>query len=189
MSTPPTTSRAHGSWLAAAYAAIALLAERFPHAFIILETRRRPLKVGIFSEVAAAVNGAVKPHELRAAFHAYTDNSGYLRSLRTGAARIDLDGNAAGVVSAAEAARAAERLATKLLRAANRKANRKAKPATRPTPPPTPGPQRLTLADLKRAAQQRRAGAHSISRSTKIAARSATRGAAGAKGSVAKQEN
>ena len=123
MSTPPTTSRAHGSWLAAAYAAIALLAERFPHAFIILETRRRPLKVGIFSEVAAAVNGAVKPHELRAAFHAYTDNSGYLRSLRTGAARIDLDGNAAGVVSAAEAARAAERLATKLLRAANRKAN------------------------------------------------------------------
>ena len=135
MSTPPTTSRAHGSWLAVAYAAIALLAERFPHAFIILETRRRPLKVGIFSEVAAAVNGAVKPHELRAAFHAYTDNSGYLRSLRTGAARIDLDGNAAGVVSAAEAARAAERLATKLLRA---KANRKAKPATRPTPPPTP---------------------------------------------------
>ena len=149
-----TTARAPSSWQTAAYAAIALLAERFPHTFVILETRRRPLKVGIFSEVAAAVNGAIKPHELRAAFHAYADARGYLRNLRAGAARVDLDGNAAGVVSAAEAARGAERLATKLLRAANR---RKAKRATRPTPPPTPGPQRLTLADLKRAVQQRRA--------------------------------
>ena len=149
---PTTTSRAHSSWQAAAYAALALLAERFPHTFVIHEARRRPLKVGIFSEVAAAVNGAIKPHELRAAFHSYTDNRGYLRNLRAGAARIDLDGNEAGVVSAAEAACAAERLATKLLRAANRKT----KPATPPTPGPSK-PQRLTLADLRQAVQQRRA--------------------------------
>ena len=118
--TPHDVARAR-QLACSAYAAIALLAGRFPHAFMILETRRRPLKVGIFSEVAAAVNGAVEPHELRAAFHAYTDNSGYSRSVRSGAAGVDLDGNAAGVVSAPEAARAAERLAAELLRAANRK--------------------------------------------------------------------
>jgi ProP effector len=144
--------RTQDSRRAAAGAAIALLAEQFPRAFALYELRRKPLKVGIDADIARVVNGAIKPHELSAALKLYTGNRGYLRNLRAGAARIDVDGNSAGVVTAEEAAHAAERLATRILRSSSRKA---ARPPTSPTTPAKPTVPRLGLRDLKAAWQRR----------------------------------
>ena len=41
-----------------ARAAIALLAERFPKAFAVHEAKRRPLKIGIDTDIISTVNGA-----------------------------------------------------------------------------------------------------------------------------------
>jgi ProP effector len=82
----------------------------------------------------------------------YCRNAGYLRSLRVGAVRIDLDGNAAGVVTAEEAAWAAEELGTRMLRTANRRRS----PQKQPAQETTVVPRRLGLADLKRLALSRR---------------------------------
>jgi ProP effector len=125
-------------------AAIALLAETFPKCFAVFEQRRQPLKIGIHADIAAALDGAITLEELSNALRFYTGNVGYLRSLRAGAPRIDLDGQPAGVVTAEETAFAKTRL----------RAQRKnsAKPAV-----PTAAPKRLGLADLKAAALQRRA--------------------------------
>jgi ProP effector len=136
-----------------ARAAFALLGELFPKTFAVHEAKRRPLKINIHVDIIAKVNGAIEPHELVAALRAYCGNAVYLSRLRPGAVRIDLDGNAAGTVTAAEAARAAEQLATRVLKMAARK---------KPAPPaqasvPT-GPKRLTLPDLKELAVMRRQG-------------------------------
>ena len=71
-----------------------------------------PLERGIHHGILAALDGAVKPQELRRALGYYTGNQAYLRALVAGAARIGLDGNPTGEpVSAEEAAIAAARLA------------------------------------------------------------------------------
>lgn len=84
-------------------AVIELLAERFPQCFAVYELRRRPLKVGIRDDIVAAINGAIEPRWLNRALSFYTHNVGYLHSLRAGAVRIDLDGNAAGEVTEEQA--------------------------------------------------------------------------------------
>jgi ProP effector len=137
---------------AEAHAAITLLVELFPRTFFVHEAKRRPLKIGIAADLIARINGAIRPHELTGALAAYTRNAGYLRSMRTGAARVGLDGTPAGAVTAEEAARAAEQLGTKLLRNAARK---KAKPVPAPVPTAA-GPRRVTLTDLKQLAVLRR---------------------------------
>ena len=90
-------------------ALITLLAERFPACFAIFERRRRPLKVGINQDIIAAVGLA--PDELGRALRRYTQADGYLAKLRAGAARIALDGQAAGAVTEDEAKAAAALLA------------------------------------------------------------------------------
>jgi ProP effector len=152
----PSTPKAprEDSWRTVASAAIALLAEQFPRAFFVYEARRQPLKVGIFDDLFAKVHGAVKPHELSAALRLYTQSRGYLRNLRAGATRIGLNGEAAGAVSAEEAARAAETLATRLLRAARRQtAATASKPKTGTTA--APGTPRAGLRGLKEAWRRR----------------------------------
>lgn len=83
-------------------AVILLLAERWPCTFSIQEKRRRPLKVGIFSEIFIALDGAVTMAELSTALSCYVANPVYLSRLRVGATRVDLDGAAAGQVTEAE---------------------------------------------------------------------------------------
>jgi ProP effector len=95
----------------AAKALIALLAERWPDCFAVYQTRRRPLKVGIHRDVLAALGDMVTARELSVALGIYTGNVVYLCHCREHAVRIDLDGNAVGVVTAEEAAHAAARLA------------------------------------------------------------------------------
>jgi ProP effector len=94
----------------AAYAIIELLASTWPRCFSVKLADRRPLKVGIRKDIAASAEGAITPDELGAALRIYTSHKRYLRTLREGAHRIDLDGNPVGVVTANEAAAARGRV-------------------------------------------------------------------------------
>lgn len=144
-----------------AVAAIALLAKTWPACFVVYERRRRPLKLGIHHDILAALDGAITPQELSRALRRYAGNGGYLRSMVAGAARIGLDGSPAGpAVSAEEAASAAMRLASYVAK------KRRPPPATASAPAPAsvPAPQapisaprRIGLADLRQAAQLRKA--------------------------------
>lgn len=129
----------------AALAVIDLLVHRFPKAFAWHELRRRPLKVGIHDDILAAFNGTVTPAELSKALRVYVTNKIYRSRLKAGATRIDLDGNPAGVVTAEQARAFVD----------------KPKPARSPAPPSSPAPPAPTkrdgLADLRAAAQRRKA--------------------------------
>jgi ProP effector len=84
-------------------AVIQLLQERWPACFAVLETRRRPLKIGIHNEILEALDGAITQAELRRALGCYTANSVYLQHMTAGATRVDLDGRQAGRVTREEA--------------------------------------------------------------------------------------
>jgi ProP effector len=79
------------------------LAEQFPRCFSVYDQRRRPLKIGIRSDILAAAP-AFDPVALAAGLKRYTGSLGYLAGMRAGAWRVDLAGNTAGVVTAEEAA-------------------------------------------------------------------------------------
>jgi ProP effector len=72
-------------------AIIELLCERFPQTFNRGEPR--PLKVGIYDDALAALDGAAAPRDLKSALRAYTSNACYLRALSPEACRVGLDGN------------------------------------------------------------------------------------------------
>jgi sRNA-binding protein len=129
--------------LSDATAVIALLAERWPITFSVYE----------------ALNGAVAPQELGQALRRYVGNAVYLRRMVAGAARIGLDGSPVGAVTAEEQAAAAARLeGYKRRKVARAAAEVVAKPpASVPVPPPPPAERRISLADLRLAAQRRAA--------------------------------
>jgi len=95
---------------AAVLATVTLLAERFPAAFFTFEGQRRPLKIGIAADICEAMPEINKEH-LQWALARYCMSPGYLRSLTGGAARFDLAGDAAGIVTAEAAAKAIGMLA------------------------------------------------------------------------------
>jgi sRNA-binding protein len=82
---------------------IALLADRWPQCFMLVEDRRLPLKVGIFHDLKAALGGKVSPDHLSRALGTYCSAPDYQRRLKDGAARIALDGQRAGTVTPSEA--------------------------------------------------------------------------------------
>ena len=88
-------------------AVIHLLAEMWPKAFAVHEARRKPLKVGIHTEIMEALAEAITAAELSKALGCYTHNVGYLRSMKAGAERIGLDGKPAGAVDREQAWHAA----------------------------------------------------------------------------------
>jgi ProP effector len=132
-------------------AALAILIDRFPQAFPAGPQRQKPLKIGIADDLAARLDGVLSRRQLGFALAAHCDSVSYLMNCTLGAERVDLDGNAAGTVTAAEAAYAARRLAEPEAR--------KATTAATPQPPPPAQqvPPKLSLADLKRAAALRKA--------------------------------
>jgi sRNA-binding protein len=157
---------------------IALLAIFFPAVFSSEPWQpHRPLKVGIGDDlVARSVLGA---REINAALKGYVNRLMYQKCLAAGGTRIDLDGNGAGEVSSehrchaerliarVKARQLAETPAAKAEADSERAVSRAAMPplVTKPkaiampppvqmTPPVSSG--RLGLADLKRAAQERR---------------------------------
>ena len=87
-------------------ATITMLAIRWPLAFWVLETRRRPLKVGIHLDVMAA--GGFEEAAPRDALRAYTINAAYRRNLIAKAERVALDSSVAGWVTPEQAAIARE---------------------------------------------------------------------------------
>ena len=119
-----------------------LLCERFPRTFARDPAERPPLKRGIDRDLVARLDGLSSRTAVKRILGGYTACPEYRAKLIEGAARIDLDGNPAGAVTASEAAYA---LAPKPAK-------------TRPTPstPPAPKPKRLSLDDLRRAARQRK---------------------------------
>jgi ProP effector len=85
------------------HAALTHLAEAFPQTFVLERSRpHRPLKIGIAADLQARCP-ALEWRVLKVALAAYTGRVMYLRGLVAGAARIDLDGNPAGEVSAKDA--------------------------------------------------------------------------------------
>jgi len=69
-------------------AVILLLQERWPNCFSIHERGRRPLKVGIFTDVIAQLEGAVTHAELAKAIGCYVGNREYLKKIKTDATRV-----------------------------------------------------------------------------------------------------
>jgi sRNA-binding protein len=158
---------------------IAALAAMFPAAFSAETWREhRPLKVGIGNDLVA--RGVLGKREVNAALKRYVDRLMYQKCLAAGCARVDLEGNVAGEVSNEHRSRA-ERLVARIearqlaettaakAAAESEKAvghaamsssafNGKAVFMPLPTQATQPsGSGRLGLADLKRAAQERRA--------------------------------
>ena len=91
-------------------AVIRLLCDRFPQAFTGRGQPRRPLKVGIHADLVTALDGAVRPRDLRNALRAYTSTASYLGVLSAGAARVSLDGSPAGTVTSEDETAANARL-------------------------------------------------------------------------------
>src|SRR5262245_13476775 len=89
-----------------AHTTIALLAEAWPNCFAVQFRGRKPLKIGIGKDIAAATAEAITPNELEAALGLYTKQLGYLKALKEGAVRVDLNGAPAGTVTAGQAAMA-----------------------------------------------------------------------------------
>jgi sRNA-binding protein len=157
---------------------IAALAALFPAAFSAEPWQaHRPLKVGIGDELVA--RGVLGAPEVNAALKQYVDRLMYQKCLAAGGARFDLEGNLAGEVSSEQRCRArrlvARIKARQLTQATAAKAESESQAAVRKAATPTsmpnrkvtvllppaqttrPGSGRLGLADLKRAALERRA--------------------------------
>jgi ProP effector len=163
-------------------AAIVELAAAFPAAFTLDPALVRPMKLGIKDDLTQSV---ISHRRIKAALRSYCNSVPYLRASTEGAARIDLTGAPAGVVTATEAQHATERLAALTEASAKRTSvagaskgaqkpksvgARKTSPGAATAPkvrdinkptlaaePATSGPKRLSLADLKRAAAARKA--------------------------------
>jgi ProP effector len=85
-----------------------ILYERFPKCFS--SKQKRPLKIGIDQSVSEAAPD-LPPRKVKQAIAHYANTPSYLKTLIEGATRIDLAGNAAGVVTADAERHAQERLA------------------------------------------------------------------------------
>ena len=82
---------------------IGLLAGRFPKAVFVLEKRRPPLKRDIHVDILEILGPAVAPDDLANALRIYCSAIPYLDKLRTGAVRVNLNGEPAGIVTKGEA--------------------------------------------------------------------------------------
>jgi ProP effector len=101
---------------------IAHLAEKFPACFTI-EGAAKPLKVGIFQDLAEklADDEKVSKTRLRQALRHYTSSWRYLKSIKAGSFRVDLDGNNAEEIDQAQAEYAAKTLKESQEKFANKK--------------------------------------------------------------------
>ncbi|UQX80259.1 RNA chaperone ProQ [Mannheimia haemolytica] len=105
---------------------IAYLAEKFPLCFT-LEGEVKPLKVGLFQELAEALKDDEKISKtlLRQVLRNYTNSWRYLAASQANVARVGLQGEEVGVVTEDEATHATEALAAAKAVVAERKAQRK----------------------------------------------------------------
>ncbi|CAM3958637.1 MULTISPECIES: RNA chaperone ProQ [Vibrio] len=101
---------------------IAYIAECFPKCFT-LEGEAKPLKIGIFQDLAERLSedAKVSKTQLRAALRQYTSSWRYLHGVKTGAVRVDLDGNDCGVLEQEHVDHAQQALAESKARVAARR--------------------------------------------------------------------
>lgn len=106
---------------------IAFLAQKFPKCFI-LEGECRPLKIGLFQDLAEALKDEprVSKTQLRHALRQYTANWRYLHASKVGAVRVDLEGNDAGVLTQEHIDHASQQLQDSKAKAAERRAAERA---------------------------------------------------------------
>jgi ProP effector len=158
MSQVPTKSKKRSrneAWRAARISALLLLRERFPQAFARLNAwDRRPLKVGIHTEIAAALPD-LSAIEIARALRFYTNDLRYQAACIEGAERIGLDGTPAGTVTAAGAEHAKRVIAAIESKLERRRECHTAPASPSPSPSPSP-PKRLSLSDLRAAATVRK---------------------------------
>ena len=146
-----------------------LLADLYPHCFNHMN--RRPLKVGIYEEVISQRPEMSKP-QIKRLLKEYTQSPEYWSTLTAGTPRIDLAGNVAGEVTAADEedakrkiAKGAWRVAAEAIEDRSAAGQPPAKPVAEragqqnaiPETLTPSGPPRVGLAGLKAAAQARRA--------------------------------
>src|SRR5262252_7139948 len=86
---------------------IAQLAELYPNCF---RQPGQPLKIGIHNDIIAR-HPELQPGLIASALRTYTRSVGYLKTLKAGAARIDLEGNPVGAVTTADEEHAKRKLA------------------------------------------------------------------------------
>lgn len=99
-------------------AVISYLAEKFPQCFIV-KGEAKPLKIGLFQDLAARLTeeDQLSKTQLRVAIRHYTTSWRYLRCIKEGQKRIDLDGNEGEVLSAEHIEHAKVKLAESQARA------------------------------------------------------------------------
>ena len=85
---------------------------KFPLCFIA-EGEAKPLKIGLFQDLAEALKDDERVSKLNCvkALRQYTSNWRYLHGCREGAERVDLYGNPAGVLDAEHVSHATQQLA------------------------------------------------------------------------------
>jgi ProP effector len=148
------------AWNKACIETLLLLCQRFPLACPQLNARiRRPLKVGIHNDIAAALR-EIGITEIKRALRFYCADPRYLRACTDGADRLDLAGNIAGTVTAPQAENAKAMVTG--IEAKRRRREQTRKPGSSPASPSpspastSPSPKRLTLADLRAVAAARK---------------------------------
>lgn len=101
---------------------LAFLAETFPKCFT-LENEAKPLKIGIFHDLASRLEGdeRVSKRLLRMALRHYTSGWKYLASVKVGAFRVDLDGEAGDAVDQEHAEHAQVQLKESKAKAAEKR--------------------------------------------------------------------
>jgi len=90
---------------------IAHLAEKFPACFSV-QGPAKPLKIGIFQELAEKIadDEVVSKTRLRQALRHYTSSWRYLKAIKLGAFRVDIDGNQVAEIDQEQADYAAKTL-------------------------------------------------------------------------------
>ena len=134
---------------------IAYIAERFPKCFI-LEGEAKPLKIGIFQDLAERLSddSKVSKTQLRAGLRQYTSSWRYLHGVKPGASRVDLDGNPCGELEEEHVEHAKASLEESKAKVAARRKEQakkaseeaKAKKPARATTPPKRRPQPAAVA-------------------------------------------
>jgi ProP effector len=83
---------------------ITYLAEKFPACFSV-EGAAKPLKIGIFQDLAEKLTGdeKISKTRLRQALRHYTSSWRYLKAIKIGVSRVDIDGNDAAEIDQEQA--------------------------------------------------------------------------------------
>ena len=127
---------------------VAYLVEKFPACFIA-EGEAKPLKVGIFQDLAErlADDARVSKTMLRSALRQYTSSWRYLHGLKAGQARIDLDGNPGELLTEEHIEHAKQALKESKERVfANRRTNDKTETDEKAKPPRRPAQRKPSVA-------------------------------------------